>query len=433
MPFWITLALFTLTYVFLAVGRVPGLRMDRAGIALVGATAMLLAGQLSFDVAFSPAVIDYRSLVLLFGLMVVVGVLRLVGVFERLTAWWLRGVASPHALLAVTIGLSGTLSAFLVNDVVCLAFTPLLLAQCRRLGLDPVPHLIGLAMAANLGSAGAITGNPQNMYIGTSSGISYLRFTARLMPVAVLGMVVAYFLIAWVYRRRLAAPLAPVPEEASTATPAPLPPLPHGEGEADRVSVPRFGGERSKAVAVTLATIVAFFVVPSEHLPLVALTAAAVCFVGRVPPVKIYQQIDWPLLVLFAGLFILVGAFRRNVLPVWGVTEWAWLRDDPVGALSLVSAGLSNVVSNVPAVMLFRDVIEAMPATARETAWLALAMSSTFAGNLTVLGSVANLIVVEAARRDGVEVSFVEHLKVGVPLTVLTLALGILWLTWVRY
>ena len=154
---------------------------------------------------------------------------------------------------------------------------------------------------------------------------------------------------------------------------------------------------------VTLAAVILFFVLPSQYLPIIALGAAAFLLVGRiVHPEKIYRQIDWSLLVMFAGLFVVVHAFQMHVVARWGIEGWTWLLNHPVDLLSGVSAALSNLVSNVPAVLLFEPVMKAMPSASQETAWLALAMSSTLAGNLTVLGSVANLIVVENARREGV-------------------------------
>ncbi len=168
-------------------------------------------------------------------------------------------------------------------------------------------------------------------------------------------------------------------------------------------------------------------------LELVALSAAAVLLLGRTKPHKVYREIDWSLLVMFTGLFIVVRAFRIHVVNTWGIDGWTWLLQRPVDLLSLVSAGLSNLVSNVPAVLLMEPVMTAIPDASRETAWLALAMSSTLAGNLTVLGSVANLIVVEIASREGVTVTFWQYCKVGVPLTVLTLALGIAWLQFIHY
>ncbi len=187
---------------------------------------------------------------------------------------------------------------------------------------------------------------------------------------------------------------------------------------------------RRKSVAVAMAAVVLFFT--GLPLELVALGAAAVLLLGRTKPEKIYREIDWTLLVMFTGLFIVVHAFQLHVVALWGIDRWGWLHR-PVDAVSLVSAGLSNLVSNVPAVVLMEPVVRGIPEASRETAWLSLAMSSTLAGNLTVLGSVANLIVLENVRREGVVVSFWEYCKVGVPLTILTLALGIVWLQFVRY
>ncbi len=415
--YWLTWSVFALTYAGLASGRVPGLRTDRAGIALIGATLMLAFGLVGFDAAVSTESIDYKTLFLLFGMMVVVGVLRLSGFFERLTAGALRRIRSPKGLLAATIALSGVLSAFLINDVVCVALTPLVLHVARRMRFDPVPHLVALATAANIGSVATITGKPQNIYIGSHSGISYVRFAARLAPVAALGLALNYAVVALILRRRLAGP-------KQDARPAP--------GGVD--GAPRSGRHarlQAKGVFVTLVTVALFFC--GLPLELVALGAAAVLLAGRLAPAKIYRQVDWPLLVTFTGLFIVVHAFQVHVVSGWRIEGWTWLLDRPVSLLSGVSAALSNLVSNVPAVLLLEPAARAVPAPAREQAWLALAMSSTLAGNLTVLGSVANLIVVESARREGVRVSFVEYCKAGVPLTLLTLAVGVAWLQFVRY
>ncbi len=418
---WLTTVLFVLTYAGLALGRVPGLRMDRAGIALVGATLMLVAGTITFQQAFSAESIDYETLILLLGMMVVVGCLRLSGFFRLLAHWCLDHIETPRGLLAVTILLSGMLSAFLVNDIVCLALTPLVLHLARRLRFHPLPHLIGLATASNIGSTGTITGNPQNMIIGIQSHISYLRFAARLFPIAILGLLLNFLIIALIYRRLLIPPkivdvTGPIPRES-------LPPLRRAHLWL-----------LSKSVLAASLAVALFFALPSQYLPLIALSAAAFLLVGRiVRPEKVYRQIDWSLLMMFAGLFVVVHAFRIHVVASWGIEGWTWLLNHPVDLLSGASAVLSNLVSNVPAVLLFEPVMQAMPVGSQETGWLALAMSSTFAGNLTVLGSVANLIVVENARREGVFISFWEYCKVGIPLTLLTLALGIVWLKFVPY
>jgi Na+/H+ antiporter NhaD/arsenite permease-like protein len=397
-----------LTYVALALGKVPGLRVDRAGIAMIGAAAILAAGVLSMHDAAKA--VDYETIILIFGMMVVVSYLRISGFFALVADHIDGRFSGPYSLLAVVIVLSGALSAFLVNDVVCIALTPLVLHLCERLRRPPIPYLVGLATASNIGSVATITGNPQNIIIGSLSKISYMRFAARLAPVAALGLVLDFIVVALVYRKAL--------EEARKGRPY-----------SERWGRPRVHRALlAKSVTVTLTSVALFFA--GQPIALVALAAAAVLMLDRVRPEKVYGAVDWPLLVMFAGLFVVVHAFEANVVQTWGLERWHALLESPVVLVSGLSVLLSNLVSNVPAVLLFKPLLEVMPE--KELAWLALAMSSTLAGNLTVLGSVANLIVVENARRAGTELSFVEYLKVGVPLTVLTILVGIAWLTLTR-
>jgi Na+/H+ antiporter NhaD/arsenite permease-like protein len=379
---------------------------------------VLACGLLSFEDAVKA--IDFATIALLLGMMVVVAFLRRAGFFARLAGLALGRVRSPKALLAVTMLLSGTLSAILVNDVVCVALTPLVVHLTRRLGLDPRPHLVGLAVASNLGSAATLTGNPQNMIIGGLSSISYLRFAAKLAPPAMMGLVLGYAITLLAYRRALmATPVDPKKPGAIL------------QGNRDRVP----GGWRHttlliKSLSVTIVAVVLFFA--GLPMAIVALGAAAILMLDRVKPEKVYTQIDWTLLLMFAGLFVVVRAFEVHVLEPSGVDKWA-ARSDPVWLLSSISAVLSNLVSNVPAVLLFKPVIPAMAEAFQETAWLALALSSTFAGNLTILGSVANLIVVEQARKEGVNIGLWDYCRVGIPITMLSLILGAGWLALARY
>ncbi|MDR3623136.1 MAG: anion transporter [Paludisphaera borealis] len=401
--------LFGLTYLGLALGKIPGLRIDRTGIALVGAAAMLGFGVVSMSDA--ARAVDYETIVLLFGMMVVVSHLRLAGFFALATEWIAGRFSGPFTLLAVTISLSGVLSAFLVNDVVCVALTPLVLHLCQRLKRPPIPYLIGLATASNVGSVATITGNPQNIIIGSLSHISYLRFASRLAPVALIGLVLNFVVVAIVYRKQLGAMRRDLPA-------------------VELESRPRVHrGLLIKSVAVSLVTVGCFFA--GQPIALSALIAAGVLMLDRVRPEKVFNAVDWPLLVMFAGLFVVVSAFEVNVVRTWGIERWKPLLDSPVVLTSGLSVALSNLVSNVPAVLLFKPLMEVMPQ--KELAWLALAMSSTLAGNLTVLGSVANLIVVENARRAGTDLGFLEYLKVGVPLTILTTLVGVAWLALVQY
>jgi Na+/H+ antiporter NhaD/arsenite permease-like protein len=401
--------IFGLTYLALALGKVPGLRIDRAGIALVGAAAMMACGVLSMHDAAKA--VDYETIVLLFGMMVVVSYLRLAGFFALATERIATRFSGPLTLLAVMIFLSGVLSAFLVNDVVCVALTPLVLHLCQRLKRPPIPYLVGLATASNIGSVATITGNPQNIIIGSLSQIPYLRFAARLAPIALIGLILDFVVVALVYREVLS-DVGRVPRQA---------------GESSRPRVHR--SLLIKSVTVTLITVGLFFA--GQPIALVALIAAGVLLLGRVRPEKVFRSVDWPLLVMFAGLFVVVHAFEANVVQTWGLERCHALLESPVVLVSGLSVLLSNLVSNVPAVLLFKPLMDVMPQ--KELAWLALAMSSTLAGNLTVLGSVANLIVVENARRAGTELSFLEYLKVGVPLTAITTIVGVAWLALVRY
>jgi Na+/H+ antiporter NhaD/arsenite permease-like protein len=401
--------IFGLTYLALALGKVPGLRIDRAGIALVGAAVMLAGGVLSMREAAEA--IDHETIALLFGMMVVVSYLRMAGSFALATERIAARFSEPLTLLAVTIALSGVLSAFLVNDVVCVAMTPLVLHLCQRLNRPPIPYLVGLATASNIGSVATITGNPQNMIIGSLSRISYAHFAARLAPIALIGLGLNFAVVVLVYRKSLVR--------------AGAVPLPAGDGTPPQVH----RGLLIKSIAVTAATGCLFFA--GQPIALVALAAAGVLMLSRIRPEKVYARVDWPLLVMFTGLFVVVHAFELHVVRTWGLERFDALRHSPVVLVSGLSAVLSNLVSNVPAVLLLKPLMQVMPQ--QELAWLALAMSSTLAGNLTVLGSVANLVVVENARRGGTELTFLEYLKVGVPLTVLTIALDVGWLALVRY
>jgi Na+/H+ antiporter NhaD/arsenite permease-like protein len=406
---WITSVIFGLTYLALAFGKVPGLKIDRTGIALVGAAAMLASGVISFHDA--AASVDMETIVLLASMMLVVAYLRTAGFFELVTDHLAARCRGPHSLLVAVIAISGTLSALLVNDVVCVALTPLVLGLCQRLRRPPVPYLIGLATASNVGSVATITGNPQNIIIGSLSGISYVRFAERLAPIALFGLVLNYLVVAWVYRKCLNR--EEIYEHAAQTTRSP---------RVHRAVL-------VKGLTVTVAAVAAFFVVPS--IATVALTAAGVLLLDGIRPEKLYRRVDWALLMMFAGLFVVVHAFEVHVVRGWRLEQWTTGVGSPVAVISGLAVVLSNLVSNVPAVLLFKPLIAVM--SQPEQAWLALAMSSTLAGNLTLLGSVANLIVVESARRSGIEVGFLEYLKVGVMLTLLTTLMGVAWLSWTTY
>jgi len=401
----LTLGIFTAAYVALGLGRVPGLRVDRTGVAIVGAAAMVVVGGFPWDDAVRS--VDAHTLVLLFGMMIVAGYLRLSGFFGLVTLWAIRRARTPRGLLAAIVVASGVLSALFVNDVVCLVLAPLVLAIARRLGLPPVPYLIALAAAANVGSVATLTGNPQNMLVGSFSGLTYRGFLAREAPIAVLGLLAVFAVVWLVYRRE-------------------MPPSFAEPGPATRHAV------HSPLMIKTLLAVAVMLVSFLAGVPiaLVAIAGAATSLLTRrVKPEKVYREVNWGLLVLFVGLFVLTGALERS-----GFEEDLGRLAAALGlhrpfVLTLTAAVVSNLVSNVPAVLLFKPLIPTLGEPDR--AWLILAMATTLAGNLTLLGSVANLIVAEAAREARVEIGFLEYSRVGVPLTLVTLLVGWLVLTFV--
>jgi Na+/H+ antiporter NhaD/arsenite permease-like protein len=398
-----TAAIFLLTYVVVAIGRVPGLRLDRAGAALVGGSLMLAVGAVTLDDLGKA--IDLPTLALLLGLMIVVGNWRLSGLFRLVTGWVVAHARQPPQLLAAVIVSAGVFSAFLLNDAICLVMTPLVVDIARRLKRDPVPYLLAVAMASNIGSTATITGNPQNILIASFSGIAYGHFAAVLSPVAAAGLVLTFALIWLMHGKEFR----------------------RDDGFAARSRPPHLHRPLAlKALAVTVAMIVAFFLgVPPA---LAALVAGGVMLLTRiVRSERIYSEIDWRLLLMFAGLFVVVAGFEKVLLTPQTVAAAARLHLDHVPVLSLVTAVLSNLVSNVPAVLVLRPFIGA--AGEPDRAWLTVAMASTLAGNLTILGSVANLIVVQGARAQGVPIGFWTYFRVGAPLTVLTILIGACWLS----
>jgi Na+/H+ antiporter NhaD/arsenite permease-like protein len=408
-----TWVVFVLVYLGLAVGKLPFLHLDRAGIALVGATAALVLGIITFPKAVES--VDFATIALLFGMMVVVAYLRLGGFFRLLATSVLSRARTPLGVLAAVVGLAGLLSAFLVNDVVCLAFGPIVVSLARRIRREPTPYLVALATAANVGSTATITGNPQNMIIGGLSHMPYGTFAARLAPVAALGLALDFAIVALAFRATLARDTGEEGRPSITAAdPA---------GAPDRKLLP-------KGVAVLVGLVGFFFAgVPVE---IAALGAGAVLMLGRQRPERLYAQIDWNLLVMFAGLFVVVASFEQHVVSTWNL---AWVTSSgtaPVAPLTAGTAVLSNLVSNVPAVLLLKSIVVPMAPAAREHAWLTLAMASTLSGNLTPVASVANLIVLEGAHRQGIRVSMWDYCRVGVPLTLVTLALGAAWLTFAQ-
>jgi Na+/H+ antiporter NhaD/arsenite permease-like protein len=397
------IAIFLATYAVIALGRLPGFRLDRAGAALIGASLMVASGVLTMTEAYGA--IDFDTIVLLLGMMIVIANLKLSGFFALVSAFVARHARHPLTLLAAIVLVAGFFSAFLVNDTICLMLTPLVLELVVALRRNPVPYLLAIALASNIGSAATITGNPQNIMIGSFSAIPYGSFLAALAPVSLAGLVLTMLLVAATHRaefwgrQRLAA-----------------------EPRDIRVNKPLV----RKSVAVAVLMLAAFFVVaPPAKVAIVA--GALLLLTRRLKPERIYAEIDWSLLLLFAGLFIVVAGLEKSVLTPDVLAAAGSLRLDRVPMLSAVAAILSNLVSNVPAVLVLKPFVQHLPD--QRTAWLTLAMASTLAGNLTILGSIANLIVVERARQAGIAIGFWTYFKLGAPLTFVTIAIGVWWLS----
>jgi len=402
-------SIFLASYFVFAFGRLPGTRIDRPAMAVVGAVLMFVCRIVSPRSAIDS--VDFSTLVLLFAMMLIVASLHLAGFFD----WVAHGVIvhlSSQQLLPGVVFTSGILSAFLVNDVVCLFMAPLILDICKRMGVRPLPYLLALATASNIGGVATITGNPQNMLIGTVSGIGYRHFLAHLGPVAAIGLLIDWALIHWIYLhgKTLVTDFPPSPAADLTVNaPANL-----------RLLWP---------VIVTVAVLAGFFF--GFPPPLVAAAGGALLLVRRTrDPREIYGDVDWSLLVLFLGLFLIVGGAEQA--GITGALLQAAERLNLHHSVIFVSvvALLANLVSNVPAVMLLKNLVPQFRNP--HTMWLMLAMASTLAGNLTITGSVANIIVVEKARTV-THISFLDYMKTGVPVTLTTLTIGLLWLDFVNF
>jgi Na+/H+ antiporter NhaD/arsenite permease-like protein len=407
----VRLAIFVVTYVLIAAQQVPGVRLNRPAASLLGAVAMVVLGGLPTRDAY--AAIDIDVIVFLLGVLLLVAYLDLGGFFDLAAVWIARRFRSPRALLAGVIAASGLLSAIFLNDTVCLVFVPLVLAALEPLGVRPLPYLLGIAFAANVGSAMTFTGNPQNMLIGISSGIAYRDFWALLAVPSLGGLAIVYGVLAFAFRRDLAQPF-------STRTVSPSDARLIDRGLVARALV-LFGG----ALVAWLAGL---------SLPVVAIAAGALMIViGNRDPAAAFAKVEWSLLLFFGSLFVVVrGVESAPVFVDLTARAASTLHGAPWHDAVVTSAAmtaLSNLVSNVPAVILWRPVVPHLP-NARFI-WLVMAMSSTFAGNLTLLGSMATLIVAERAAAHGVHLRFGDVLRAGVPVTLLTLVWGVASLVWI--
>jgi Na+/H+ antiporter NhaD/arsenite permease-like protein len=395
-------AIFAVSYVVFALGKFPGLKIDRPGMAIIGAVLMVAFGIVGADEALR--FIDFSTLVLLFSMMVVVGCLHLSGFFDWITAEIVKRL-KPRHLLPTVIFITGILSAFFVNDIICLVMAPFALVATRQMKLKPLPYLLAVATASNIGSVATITGNPQNMLIGSFSGLDYRYFLMRLGPVALIGLFVDWLLIAWIFGFEHVAP------------------------DSDRVPAAPMQIEVKdlRKPALVVALVLAGFLGGVPPAMMAAIGAALMLITRTRNPRLVYDEVDWGLLVFFVGLFLIVGGAENAGLTrdLFAMAHRFNLQNTAV--FTVVTALLSNVVSNVPAVMVLKSLVPSFHD--QRSGWLVLSMASTLAGNLTITGSVANLIVVERAK-DEVHIGFWDYSRIGVPVTLLTLAIGWAWFTW---
>jgi Na+/H+ antiporter NhaD/arsenite permease-like protein len=403
MTTWV-LGIFFLVYLGMVLGGLPFLQLDRTGVALLGAIAMIVCEALTVEEA--ARAVHLPTMLLLFAFMVLSAQMQLGGFYDEVTRRMTRLRLSPPQLLAVLMAVAGTLSAVFSNDVVCLAVAPMLIAACQQRRLDPIPFALALACSANIGSAATLIGNPQTMLIGQALQLPFAQYIVQAaLPVAV-GLLLTWGLIVRSVRGRWQ--------------------MEGSENPLDEIqaNVPLNRWQTVKGLAVALAIMLAFLFTtwPRE---VVALTGAGLLLMSRrFHSSRMLGLVDWELLVLFIGLFVVNAALQKTgVLEQWMVDSepWGMALQEP-WTLFGVTFAMSNIVSNVPAVMLL------LPAAIHPLSGPLLALVSTFAGNLLIVGSIANIIVVDAARRRGVQISWRRHAAIGVPVTLATLAMVALYL-----
>jgi Na+/H+ antiporter NhaD/arsenite permease-like protein len=399
------LVIFLLVYLGMILGGLPFLRLDRTGVALLGAIALIGINALSLEEAVSA--IHLPTMILLFAFMVISAQMRLGGFYDWVTYKLAGFPLSPSGLLAVLVVIAAVLSAVFSNDIVCLAMAPVLIDACKRRQLAPVPFLLALACASNIGSAATLIGNPQNMLIGQMLHLPFDGYILEaLLPVG-LGLIVSWGLIVWQTRGRW----QDAGDVAASTAAAP-------GHRAEEVAFDAW--QMTKGLAIAAVLLVAFLAAPwpREHM---ALIGAGILLMSRqLHSHKMLGLVDWQLLVLFMSLFVVNHALQRTGLTGQGIAYLAshGVQLDRPGSLFAATFVLSNLVSNVPAVMLL------IPVVHHEMGGVLLALVSTLAGNLLIVGSIANIIVVDAAARRGIAIDWKRHARVGVPVTLATLAVA---------
>ena len=393
--------IFGFTYLTISVERLPYFHLDRASGALIGAVAMVAFGVLTLDQAYQA--LNFDTIVLLLGMMIVVAYLQMSGFFDLVATFILKRAQTGNRLLFTIIISSGVLSAFFVNDTICVMMTPFVLLLTSRSQADPKPYLIALATSANIGSAATLVGNPQNMLVGTFSHWPYLKFFFAMLPIAAIGLAIDFFALKYFFRHKLAQPLKPQEVERHHKLDRPL---------------------LYKSLIVMLIVIAGFSA--GVQLAFMSILGAAILILAaNKRPDEILAKVNWSLLLFFASLFVVVGGINRVGLVdqahkvLEGYFSISTFRQ--ITSFSFASLILSNIVSNVPYVMVVRHWIASF--NSPMLMWLVLAMSSTFAGNLTIIGSVANMIVLELSKEKA-PFKFWEFTKVSGTIALLTWGAG---------
>ena len=396
----VVVSVFLFVYLGMILGEIPGLALDRTGIALLGAIALVVFNRITPSVAW--AAIDVPTIALLLGLMVISAQFRLGGFYAAVTRRLGASDHSPNALLALVIVTAGGLSAVLANDIVCLAMAPVLIELCAKRALAPIPFLLALACASNVGSAATLIGNPQNMLIGQVLKLSFAQYLWQGGVPSLVGLGLVWAILARAYRGQW-----------------------HQQSIVPPIEPPALNQWQSlKGVAVVAGVIAAFLFAPWPR-EVVALAAAGFLLVSRrMASREMLGLVDWHLLVLFAGLFVVNAAVAQSGLlgGMFMALRQAGLDPAQPAPLFAMTTVLSNIVSNVPAVMLL------LPAARHDLAGPILALSSTLAGNLLIVGSIANIIVIDQARRLGITIDWKTHARVGIPVCLTTLAVAAAWL-----
>jgi Na+/H+ antiporter NhaD/arsenite permease-like protein len=396
--YWIPAVIFLATYILIAVESGRGSHLDRTAAAFCGAVAMVLVGAVPLSEAYQA--IDWNTLIFLLGIMILVAHFQISGFFDWIAVHVASIARTRWQLLVLVIFTAGVLAAFFVNDTICLIFTPIVLVVTERLEVPPIPYLIAVATSANIGSAMSVTGNPQNAVIGVSAHFSFLGFLGHLAPVSVVGMFFNVVLLSLFFRKEL---LNHPLKQQVKAVPVKV--------------------ERTLLVKCCFAAaLVIVLWILGYSFPLVAISVGAfILIIGRVKSQNIYRRLDWELLLFFASLFVVIKGFEASgaIEHVIGFFQ-SGLQGSMISQLFAVSGVmlvLSNLVSNLPAVILFRSVVPSFPNT--NYIWLAVASTSTLAGNATPFSSVANLIVLQQAGKK-VKITFWEFARVGLIITLIT-------------